>query len=77
VQSVVSKVPVVSTLVQDTGLLSAATPSDSTANTTADPVSTVTGVVGSLPLVGSLLGGSGDGQSTVTVPGVSTLAGLL
>lgn len=41
------------------------------------PVGSVTDVVGSLPLVGSLLGGSGDGQSTVTVPGVSGLAGLL
>lgn len=37
----------------------------------------VTGLAGSLPLVGPLLGGSGDGQSTVTVPGVSGLAGLL
>ena len=77
VEGLVSKVPVVSSVVQDTGLLSAATTSDSTSDSTADPVSSVTGVVGSLPLGGSLLGGSGDGQSTVTVPGVSTLAGLL
>ncbi|HET9170820.1 MAG TPA: hypothetical protein VFN97_15390 [Actinospica sp.] len=56
VRSLVGQMPVVSTLVQDTGV----------ANT-----------VSSLPLVGSLLGGSGDGQSAVTVPGVSTVAGLL
>jgi len=33
--------------------------------------------VSSLPLLGGLLGGSGDGQSTVTVPGLSSVAGLV
>jgi len=75
VESLVSKIPVVSTVVQDTGLLDSS--SSSASGTSADPVSSVTGVVGSLPLVGALLGGSGNGQSTVTVPGVSAIAGLL
>jgi hypothetical protein len=35
------------------------------------------GTVSSVPLVGGLLGGSGDGQSTVTVPGLSSVTGLL
>jgi hypothetical protein len=35
------------------------------------------GTVSSLPLVAGLLGGSGDGQSTVTVPGLSSVTGLL
>lgn len=35
------------------------------------------GTVSSVPLVGGLLGGSGGGQSTVTVPGLSSVAGLL
>ena len=74
VAGVVSKVPVVSTVVQDTGLLGT---DSGTGSSTASGTDPVTGVVGSLPLVGALLGGSGDGQSTVTVPGVSTIAGLL
>lgn len=37
----------------------------------------VAGAVGGLPLVGSVLGGSGSGQSTLTVPGLSSLGGLL
>jgi len=77
VESLVSKIPVVSTVVQDTGLLGSSPAASSVSGTSADPVSTVTGAVGSLPLVGSLLGGSGSGQSTVTVPGLSTLTGLL
>jgi hypothetical protein len=35
------------------------------------------GTVSSVPLVGGLLGGSGDGQSAVTVPGLSSVTGLL
>lgn len=56
VQGVVSNVPVVSSLVQGSGVGS---------------------TVGGLPLVGSVLGGSGSGQSTLTVPGLSSLGGLL
>jgi len=82
-QGLLSKVPVVSSLVQGTGVTGTAGGLLGTASGTVggtadgssgDPVS---GVVGGLPLVGSLLGGSGDGQSTLAVPNVSSLAGSL
>ncbi|HEX4789835.1 MAG TPA: hypothetical protein VH372_15300 [Actinospica sp.] len=82
-QGLLAKVPVVSSLVQGSGvtgtaggLLGTAT---GTVRGTADGSSgdPVAGAVGGLPLVGTLLGGSGGGQSTLSVPGPSSLSGLL
>lgn len=82
-QGLVGNVPVVATLVRGTGVTGTASGLLGTASGTVggtvdgasgDPVG---GVVGSLPLAGSLLGGSGDGRSTLTVPNVSALAGSL
>jgi hypothetical protein len=82
-QGLLSKVPVVSSLVQGTGLTGTAggllgtatgTVGGTATGTSGDPVG---GLVGSLPLVGTLLGGSGDGQSTLSVPNVSALTGSL
>jgi hypothetical protein len=82
-QNLVGEVPVVSGLVQGSGVTGTASGLLGTASGTVggtvdgasgDPVS---GAVGGLPLVGSLLGGSGDGQSTLSVPNVSSLTGSL
>jgi hypothetical protein len=82
-QGLLGNVPVVSTLVQGAGVTGTASGLLGTASGTVggtvsgasgDPAG---GVVGSLPLVGTLLGGSGDGRSTLTVPNVSALAGSL
>lgn len=82
-QSLVSKLPVIPSVVQGSGVTGTAGGLLGTASGTVggtvngssgDPVS---GAVGGLPLVGSLVGGSGDGQSTLAVPNVSSLAGSL
>ena len=82
-QSLFGGVPVASSLVQGTGVTGTASGLLGTASgtvggtvdgTSGDPVG---GVVGSLPLAGTLLGGSGDGHSTLTVPNVSALVGSL
>jgi hypothetical protein len=80
-QGLAGNVPVVATLVRGSGVTGTASGLLGTASgtiggtvngTSGDPVG---GVVGSLPLAGSMLGGSGDGRSTLTVPNVSALAG--
>jgi hypothetical protein len=82
-QSLLGNVPLVSSLVQGSGVTGTASGLLGTASGTVggtadgssgDPVS---GAVGGLPLVGSLLGGSGDGQSSLTVPNLSSLTGSL
>lgn len=82
-QSRLGRLPVISGLVQGTGVTGTAGGVLGTASGTVggtvdgssgDPVS---GAVGGLPLVGGLVGGSGDGHSTLAVPNVSSLTGLL
>ena len=82
-QGLLGDLPVVSTLVQGTGVTGTTSGLLGTASGTVGgtvdggPGDPAGGVVGSLPLVGALLGGSGDGQSTLAVPNVSALAGSL
>jgi hypothetical protein len=82
-QGLLAKVPVASSLVQGSGVTgtaggllntAAGTVGGTVDGSSGDPAA---GAVGGLPLVGTLVGGSGNGQSTVAVPGLSSLSGLL